>query len=107
MTTRTKSVLPFFTIIGALVIVSAESAIAAGQELFVANIDAQCKAQYGEKASAHWRNVQDPKSWKCIYVGNPKSISMSQACKRQMGDNYYAATDRNPRTGWRCVRKGI
>jgi hypothetical protein len=77
----------------------------AGQELTVFNIKAQCKAQYGQNATEHWGNTRDAKSWKCIGVGNPKSISMSQACKRQMGDNYYAATDRKSYTGWRCVRK--
>jgi hypothetical protein len=80
MNMRTKGALPLFTIIGALVIVSAESAIAAGQDLLTYCIDQQCRNQYGSRTVASLQNVNDAKSWKCFLVGNPKLINMSHAC---------------------------
>ncbi len=114
MTTRTKSVLPLFTIIGALVIVSAESAMAAGINLGPGLLDEQCRHQYGRGARAILFNGRDAKSWKCTNFGaQPQPINVSEACRRAYGNNYFANTYRvsqiDPRTetGWRCVRKGI
>lgn len=107
MNTYTKGFLPSLTIISVLAIVNAGAALAAGESLRREFIDEQCDRQYGVSASASHLNPKDAKSWKCVGIGNPQSISMSRACKLQNGNNYYAAIDKNSPTLWRCVRKGI